>query len=39
MVLKLAYQPYAQLVVECLDMVKENSSLFHYVAEEYLQFN
>jgi len=37
MALKLAYQPYAQLVVECLDMVKENSSLFHYVAEEYLQ--
>jgi ferritin-like metal-binding protein YciE len=35
--LKLAYQPYAQLVVECLDMVKENSSLFHYVAEEYFQ--
>ena len=35
--LKLAYQPYAQLVVECLDMVKENSSLFHYFAEEYLQ--
>jgi ferritin-like metal-binding protein YciE len=34
---KLAYQPYAQLVGECLDMVTENSSLFHYVAEEYLQ--
>lgn len=39
MALKLAYQPYAQLVVECLDMVKDNSSLFHYVTEEYLQYN
>ena len=34
--LKLAYQPYAQLVGECLDMVKDNASLFSYVAEEYL---
>ena len=39
MALKLAYQPYAQLVTECLDMVKENSSLFHYVAKEYLEHN
>lgn len=37
MALKLDYQPYAQLVTECLDMVKENASLFHFVAEEYLQ--
>ena len=36
MALKLAYQPYAQLVSECLDMVKDNASLFHYVTEEYL---
>jgi ferritin-like metal-binding protein YciE len=35
--LKLAYQPYAQLVGECLDLIKDNASLFHYVAEEYLQ--
>jgi ferritin-like metal-binding protein YciE len=35
--LKLAYQPYAQLVRECLDVVKDNSSLFYYVAEEYLE--
>jgi ferritin-like metal-binding protein YciE len=35
--LKLDYQPYAQLVGECLDMVKDNASLFHFVAEEYLQ--
>lgn len=34
--LKLAYQPYAQLVGECLDLVKDNASLFSYVAEEYL---
>jgi len=39
MALKLAYQPYAQLVGECLDIVKDNSSLFYYVAEEYLQYN
>ena len=39
MALKLAYQPYAQLVRQCLDMVKDNSSLFYYVAEEYLQYN
>ena len=37
MALKLDYQPYAQLVGECLDMVKDNASLFHYVAEEYLE--
>lgn len=37
MALKLAYQPYAQLVKECLDIVKDNASLFHYVAEEYLE--
>ena len=35
--LKLAYQPYAQLVDECLDTVKDNSALFYCVAEEYLQ--
>ena len=35
--LKLAYQPYARLVEECLDDVKENASLFFYVTEEYLQ--
>ncbi|MBB6107722.1 Ferritin-like metal-binding protein YciE [Mucilaginibacter lappiensis] len=37
MALKLVYQPYAQLVRECLDIVKDNASLFHFVAEEYLQ--
>jgi ferritin-like metal-binding protein YciE len=37
--LKIAYQPYSQLVVECLDVARENSSLFHYVAEEYLEHN
>ncbi|MGF7040321.1 DUF892 family protein [Mucilaginibacter lappiensis] len=37
MALKLAYQPYAQLVGECLDLVEDNASLFHYVAEEYLR--
>jgi ferritin-like metal-binding protein YciE len=37
MALKIEYQPYAQLVRECLDVVKENASLFHCVAEEYLQ--
>ena len=35
--LKLAFQPYAQLVGECLDVVKENCGLFYYVTEEYLQ--
>jgi ferritin-like metal-binding protein YciE len=35
--LKLDYQPYAQLIRECLDIVEENCSLFHHVAEEYLQ--
>lgn len=39
MALKLGYRPYAQLVRQCLDMVKDNSSLFYYVAEEYLQYN
>jgi len=34
---KLAYKPYAELVEECLDTVKENSSLFYYVTKEYLQ--
>lgn len=34
--LKLAYHPYAQLVSECLDAVKDNSSLFYFVTEEYL---
>lgn len=37
MALKLSYEPYAQLVRECLDVVKDNASLFHYVTEEYLQ--
>jgi ferritin-like metal-binding protein YciE len=36
MALKLAYQPYAQLVVECLDSSRDNSRLFQYVAKEYL---
>lgn len=36
--LQLAYQPFAQLIKECLDMVEENCSLFHYVAEEYLRY-
>jgi ferritin-like metal-binding protein YciE len=35
--LKLAYKPYSELIEECLDAVKDNSSLFHYVTEEYLQ--
>ena len=35
--LKLDYQPYAQLVTECLDMVKENSGLLYSVTAEYLQ--
>ena len=33
---KLAYHPYEQLIAECLDVVKENSSLFYYVTKEYL---
>jgi ferritin-like metal-binding protein YciE len=37
MSLKRAFQPYAQLISECLDMVKDNSVLFYCVAEEYLQ--
>ncbi|WP_428331663.1 DUF892 family protein [Mucilaginibacter sp.] len=32
---KLAFQPYAQLVLECLDNSRENSKLIHFVAEEY----
>jgi ferritin-like metal-binding protein YciE len=36
MALKLTYQPYAQLVKECLDVAKDNASLFSCVAEEYL---
>ena len=39
MALKIAYQPYAQLVGETLDIVKDNASLFYCVAEEYLQYN
>jgi ferritin-like metal-binding protein YciE len=39
MALKLAYQPCAQLIKESLDMAEENASLFHCVAEEYLQFD
>jgi ferritin-like metal-binding protein YciE len=34
--LKLDYRPYAQLVEECLDMVKENTGLFYCVTKEYL---
>lgn len=37
MALKIAYQPYAQLVLECLDTSTENAGLFHYVAEEYFE--
>ncbi len=37
MAAKIAYRPYGQLVTECLDVVKENASLFHYVAQEYLE--
>ena len=36
MALKLPFVPYAQLVLECLDIAKDNASLFHCVAEEYL---
>lgn len=32
---KIAYQPYAQLVLECLDISRDNSKLVQYVAEEY----
>src|ERR1700744_5599025 len=32
---KIAYQPYAQLVLECLDTSRDNSRLVQYVAEEY----
>jgi ferritin-like metal-binding protein YciE len=35
--LKVTYEPYMQLAKECLDTVKENSSLFHCVTKEYLQ--
>ncbi|SDD98933.1 protein of unknown function [Mucilaginibacter pineti] len=37
MALKLAYQPYAQLVLECLDIAKDNSRLIMCVAAEYLE--
>lgn len=37
MALKLAYQPYAQLVLECLDISRDNSRLFQCVAVEYLE--
>lgn len=33
--LKIAYQPYAQLVAECLDTSRDNSRLLTCVAEEY----
>lgn len=36
MALKLPFVPYAQLVLECLDIAKDNARLFHCVAEEYL---
>ncbi|QKJ28995.1 DUF892 family protein [Mucilaginibacter mali] len=32
---KIAYQPYAQLVLECLDISRDNSKLIQYVAGEY----
>ncbi len=32
---KIAYQPYAQLVLECLDISRDNSRLVEYVAVEY----
>ena len=35
MALKIAYHPYAQLVLECLDISQDNADLFHHVAEEY----
>jgi ferritin-like metal-binding protein YciE len=37
MALKIDYHPYAQLVLECLDISQDNADLFHYVAEEYFQ--
>jgi ferritin-like metal-binding protein YciE len=37
MALKIAYHPYAQLVLECLDISQDNADLFHHVAEEYFQ--
>lgn len=37
MALKLAYQPYAQLVLECLDISRDNTHLFLCVAAEYLE--
>ena len=32
---KIAYQPYARLVTECLDLSRDNSRLIQYVAQEY----
>jgi ferritin-like metal-binding protein YciE len=32
---KIAYQPYEQLVIECLDLSRDNSRLMEYVSEEY----
>lgn len=32
---KIDYQPYAQLVLECLDISRDNSRLVQFVAEEY----
>jgi ferritin-like metal-binding protein YciE len=37
MALKIAYHPYAQLVLECLDVSQDNADLFYYVAEEYFE--
>lgn len=34
---KIAYQPYAQLVLECLDITRDNSRLIQFVAEEYFE--
>ena len=37
MALKIAYNPYAQLVLECLDISQDNANLFICVAEEYFE--
>jgi hypothetical protein len=33
---KFPYQPYAQLIRECMDMEKDNSELLCCIADEYL---
>lgn len=33
--LKVAYQPYAQLLLQCLDFSRDNARLIDFVAEEY----